>query len=144
MSATIKELIQSEIADFCAGLGNPAEPVKPKQLQSHLMSRILPLLDVAEKAEAELAALAAQKPVAYRWEGEATGRICYDGVKPLRVASQELFTRAAPVPPVPALKLPDEKTNHIVDDALFAGMAGRKRGFNECLAEVKRLNGVKE
>lgn len=50
----------------------------------------------AEKAEAELAALAAQKPVAYRWEGEATGRICYDGVKPLRVASQELFTRASP------------------------------------------------
>ena len=37
---TLKELIQPEIADFCATLGSPGEPETPEAMQRELMMRI--------------------------------------------------------------------------------------------------------
>lgn len=42
--ATLKQLIESEIADFFAGFGNPGEPETPVDMQSQLLARITPLL----------------------------------------------------------------------------------------------------
>lgn len=50
-----------------------------------------------ELARALLAVMDA-KPVAFRWEGKESGNIRYDGLKPLGVISQPLFT----IPPVPS------------------------------------------
>lgn len=126
MKPTTKELVQSEIADFCAGLGSPGEPVTPEHIQKELMSRIIPLLsredelkqaamdyayrwckaqDKLEKAEADLAALAAQNPVGMFMPGveisPVKGRISYSQVFPdengvVHESCIELFTRAAP------------------------------------------------
>ncbi|MEF9470770.1 hypothetical protein O2E79_02460 [Escherichia coli] len=37
---TLKELIQHEIADFCATLGSPGGPETPEAMQRELMMRI--------------------------------------------------------------------------------------------------------
>ena len=55
--------------------------------------------DRARKAESQLAELAKQKPMAYRWEGVESGDVCYDGIKPLGVVSQPLYASAAPPAP---------------------------------------------
>lgn len=47
-------------------------------------------------AEEELERLKTQDPVAYRWEGKSSGNICYDGIKPLGVIGQPLYTEPRP------------------------------------------------
>lgn len=68
----------------------------------------------AESAEAKLAELEKQEPVAYRWEGKESGNICYDGIKPLGVISQPLFTRPLPAADLAEL-VPDECPEGITD-----------------------------
>lgn len=97
----------------------------------------------AEAAEAQLAELAKQEPVAYRWEGKGSGNICYEGIKPLGVICQPLFTRPAPaaVPAaVPVELVPDEmypdhpKMRWVGIDELFP----RIEGWNACRDEMLR------
>ena len=63
--------------------------------QIRLIDELKAAIERAEAAEAKLAELEKQKPVAYRWEGKESGNICYDGMKPLGVICQPLFTRPA-------------------------------------------------
>lgn len=81
-----------------------------------------------------LAALTTE-PVAYRWEGKQTGRICYDGIRPIGVFGQPLYA----APPVAPLRLPSEKSTD-VDYSYYPLTKARHEGWNACLAEIKRLN----
>ncbi|WP_270735190.1 hypothetical protein [Leclercia adecarboxylata] len=42
--ATLKKLIECEISDFFAGFGHPGEPETPEEMQSQLLTRVMPLL----------------------------------------------------------------------------------------------------
>nr|WP_309242193.1 MULTISPECIES: hypothetical protein [unclassified Pantoea] len=53
MSA-LRLLIESEIADFCAGIGSPGEPETPESMQADLMARIAAVF--RDPIPAELAA----------------------------------------------------------------------------------------
>ncbi|AVD66197.1 hypothetical protein C4B62_11030 [Serratia marcescens] len=46
---TVQELVISEVSDFCAGLGNPGEPLAPEDIQQRLLERLLPLLAVQDR-----------------------------------------------------------------------------------------------
>lgn len=48
---SLKVLVASEIADFCAGLAAPGEPETPQEIQAQLLERILPLLDAEQPTE---------------------------------------------------------------------------------------------
>lgn len=48
----IRELVESEIGDFCAGLSQPGEPASPEEMQRQLLQRIIPLL-LSAKPECE-------------------------------------------------------------------------------------------
>ncbi|WP_236722703.1 hypothetical protein [Pantoea latae] len=37
---TLRLLIESEVSDFCAGIGSPGEPETPEEIQADLMGRI--------------------------------------------------------------------------------------------------------
>ncbi|WP_177205264.1 hypothetical protein [Citrobacter amalonaticus] len=50
----MKQLIECEISDFFAGFGHPGEPETPEEMQSQLLTRVMPLLAGME-----------QEPVAY-------------------------------------------------------------------------------
>lgn len=41
----LRTLVESEIADFCAGLGSPGEPESPEEMQRQLMERVAAVFD---------------------------------------------------------------------------------------------------
>ncbi|RTY58762.1 hypothetical protein EKL29_07985 [Pantoea sp. YU22] len=84
----------------------------------------------AEAAEAKLAEMQRQEPVAYRWEGKKSGSICYDGIMPLGIICQPLFIRPAPAINLAELVPDAERIHNEFDDW--------REGWNACRAAILR------
>ncbi len=80
---------------------------------------------------AALPVQAAGKPVAFRWQGVGSGKICYDGIKPLGVISQPLYTDAQPAALPPEMKAEPDK-HDVIDHGFIAG-------YNKAIADAKAL-----
>lgn len=110
--------------DHCAAVAKLEARVKVLGVEN------LALRESLDVAEAELARLKTQEPVAYRWEGKSSGNICYDGIKPLGVISQPLYAE-----PRPAV-LPEKVLPYASNDKEELAYA---RGYNDAVDKALAL-----
>jgi len=124
---TLQELIESEICDFFAGFGSPGEPETPEEMQSQLLSRVMPLLAGMGK-----------EPVGYYREATDGDGYYLASTKGPRPGTIPLY--AAPQLPLPAVVIPlgvtwEDVPEEITEDDMGLASAWA-HGFNQCRAAM--------
>lgn len=104
-NSDVERLINSEIADFFAGIGQPGEPETPQEMQQQLQSRISAIFNSAPNVMMQLSNELAEMK---RKHDELESR-------PLCVKSNDAMREVAPL----CVKLPDWWANEYMEKCLY-------------------------
>lgn len=152
-NSDVEKLINSEIADFFAGIGQPGEPETPQEMQQQLQSRISAILNAAPNGMMQLsnelaemkrkcAELQEQKDKWAAWAIALGAKADELESRPLCVKSNDAMREAAPL----CVKLPDSSSK-----AFWSGIGKTeqfhpetyKRWVKEVIERAGSIAGIK-